>query len=82
MTRPLRIQYPGAIYHVMNRGANRSRIFIDDYYDRGLFLNVIKETHEFTKIKIHAYSLMDNHYHLLIETPLPNLSQADLTPIN
>lgn len=76
MSRPLRIQYPGAIYHVMNRGSCRTPIFLNPHRDRNLFLSVLGDAHRLWKIKVHAYSLMDNHYHLLMETPLPNLSRA------
>jgi REP element-mobilizing transposase RayT len=76
MSRPLRIEYAGAFYHVMNRGAGRKVIFEDPLEDRGLFLGVLGEAAHLWNIRIHAYSLMDNHYHLLIETPLPNLSRA------
>jgi len=76
MSRPLRIEYPGAFYHVMNRGADRRSIFLDPQNHRSLFLRVIGEAAQMWKIRIHAYSLMDNHYHLLMETPLPNLSRA------
>jgi putative transposase len=76
MARPWRIQYPGAFYHVMNRGINHCRIFSNAEGDRQLFLTTLADAVQFWKIKIHAYSLMDNHYHLLIETPLPNLSRA------
>ncbi len=76
MSRPLRIEYPGAFYHVMNRGTERKPIFLDPLEDRALFLRVLGEAADLWKIRIHAYSLMGNHYHLLIETPLPNLSRA------
>lgn len=76
MSRPLRIEYPGAFYHVMNRGANHKSIFLGPDEDRGMFLRVLGEAAGLWGIRIHAYSLMDNHYHLLMETPLPNLSRA------
>lgn len=75
MARPLRIEYPGAFYHVMNRGSNQCAIFLDKC-DRTIFLNTIERTVQCWGIRVHAYSLMDNHYHLLIETPLGNLSRA------
>lgn len=75
MSRPLRIQYPGAVYHVMNRGNARQPIFQQPgHYP--LFLRCLKETVEMWKIKVHAFTLLPNHYHLLIETPLGNLSRA------
>ena len=75
MSRPLRIQYPNAYYHVMNRGISRAEIFsIDDDY--GMFLEALKESSKFFGIKVIAYCLMTNHYHLLIQTPKANLSRA------
>jgi len=76
VARPLRIQYPGAFYHVMNRGTNHGPIFWDPEGDRHLFKNVLSQAVRLWKIRIHAYSLMENHYHLLIETPLANLSRG------
>ncbi len=75
MARPLRIEFPGAFYHVMNRGNNKNPIFYKDY-DRRLFLKTLGDAVRLWKIRIHAYSLMDNHYHLLVETPLGNISRA------
>jgi REP element-mobilizing transposase RayT len=74
MTRPLRIEYEGAWYHVMNRGANRQNIFTKDAH-RNIFLSLLKEGKEKFHVEIHAYCLMENHYHLLIRTLLPNLSK-------
>ncbi len=75
MSRPLRIEYPGAWYHVINRGAGRQRIFHSDR-NREIFLNLLEDISQLYLIEIHAYSLMDNHYHLLIHTPRGGLSQA------
>ncbi|MFC1788257.1 transposase [Patescibacteria group bacterium] len=75
MTRPLRIEYPGALYHVMSRGNARQEIFSDDS-DRFLFLEVLEKATWYHNILCHAYCLMDNHYHLLLETPEGNLSMA------
>ena len=75
MPRPLRIEYPNAWYHVMNRGAGYRKIFINDYH-RKLFLQCLEEASEMFGIQIHTFCLMDNHYHLLIETLLPNLSNG------
>jgi REP element-mobilizing transposase RayT len=72
MPRRLRIEYPGAIYHVMNRGNQRQNIFKDDK-DRRRFLETLEESCAKTEWQIHAYCLMRNHFHLVIETPLPNL---------
>jgi putative transposase len=75
MSRPLRIQYAGAWYHVMNRGASRQRIFIDED-DRKDFLNLLGEISDIFTVRIHAYCLLDNHYHLIIDTPQANISRA------
>ena len=72
MPRKLRIQYPGAIYHVMNRGDRRDAIFKDDQ-DRQRFLDTLGETCGKTGWQVHAYCLMSNHFHLVVETPQPNL---------
>ena len=75
MSRPLRIEYPNAFYHVMNRGAGRQAIYlVDDDY--GMFLEAVKESSRFFDIRIISYCLMPNHYHLLIQTPKANLSRA------
>src|SRR3974390_3934623 len=75
MARKLRVQYPGAIYHVMNRGDRREDIFNDDE-DRLLFLRTLSETCEKTGWQIHAWCLMRNHFHLVTETPRANLSEG------
>ena len=63
MSRPLRIEYDGAWYHVMNRGQSRRRIVKTDI-DRKLFLDILAETVTTYGFEIHAFSLLDNHYHL------------------
>lgn len=75
MARPLRIEYSGAWYHVINRGLERRKIFL---YDRDYlnFLALLKEITALYSIEIHAFSLMPNHYHLLIHTPNTGLSRA------
>jgi putative transposase len=75
MARKLRIQYPGAIYHTMNRGDRREAIFDDDH-DRQRFLETLAEACLKTSWQLHAYCLMTNHFHLVIETPLPNLVEG------
>ncbi len=75
MTRPLRIEYPGAIYHVFSRGNASQPIFIDDI-DRLTFLDLLGSTFEHYHWLCHAYCLMGNHYHLLIETLEGNLSEG------
>ena len=72
MARPLRIEYAGAVYHVMARGNQGQVIFRDDG-DRRRFLETLGEACEKTGWRIHAYVLMGNHYHLLVETPEGNL---------
>lgn len=72
MARKLRIQYPGAIYHVMNRGDRREAIFEDDQ-DRRSFLATLAEACDKTGWQVLAYCLMDNHFHLVIQTPQANL---------
>jgi putative transposase len=73
MPRKLRIEYEDAIYHLMNRGDHRDNIFHNDK-DRELFLKTLGEVCERTGWQIHAYGLMRNHFHLVVETPRPNLS--------
>jgi REP element-mobilizing transposase RayT len=72
MPRQLRIEYPGAIYHVMNRGDRSEPIFGDDA-DRKRFLETLDEVCAKTDWQVHAYCLMSNHFHLVVETPNPNL---------
>ena len=73
MARPLRIEFPGAVYHVTSRGNARGDIFLAEA-DRSKFLDVLADIVEKYNWLCHAYCLLDNHYHLLIETPDPNLS--------
>lgn len=75
MARPLRIEYEGAVYHVTSRGNAKSDIYLDDA-DRELFLGVLEYVVDRFGWKCHAYCLMTNHYHLMIETPQPNLSRG------
>ena len=75
MARPLRIEYPNAIYHVMNRGKGRATIFHGKAYT-DMFIQGIAEAHEQFGLEILAYCLMGNHYHLLVCTPRGNLSRA------
>ena len=72
MPRSVRIEYPGAHYHAMCRGNNGQEIFWDDDGHR-LFLSTLREVCQQTGWLIHAYVLMSNHYHLLLETPEANL---------
>jgi putative transposase len=75
MARPLRIEYPDAWYHVMNRGRRQEEIFTD-HYDFGTFLKLLEQSTLLWDIRIAAYCMMSNHYHLLIQTPRANLSRA------
>jgi len=75
MARPLRIEYPGAIYHITSRGNEKKAIFRDDQ-DRGALLSLLHRTNLRYHWLCHAYCLMDNHYHLVIETPDGNLSRG------
>ena len=75
MARKLRIQYPGAIYHLMNRCDHQERIFLNDH-DRERFLATLDESCQKTGWQVHAYCLMSNHFHLVIETPSSNLVEG------
>lgn len=74
MSRPLRIQYPDAWYHLMNRGRRREEVYVDasDYL---AFIDLLREASEIFNVRIAAYCLMSNHYHLLIQTPDGNVSR-------
>ena len=75
MPRKLRVQYPGAIYHVMNRGDRGEAIFVNDI-DRHDFLKTLAEACEKTGWEVHAYCLLRNHFHLVVETPNANLVEG------
>ena len=75
MARPLRVEYPGAFYHVIARGNNREKLFRNDR-DNEKFIEYLEKAVERFSIIIHTYCLMSNHYHLLVETPDANLSKA------
>lgn len=80
MARPLRIEYEHAFYHLTSRGNAKCRIFKDDF-DRDMLLDIIKSAHDRFGFVIHAFVLMDNHYHLLMETPDANVC-ASMRHIN
>lgn len=75
MARPLRLEFSGALYHITSRGNRREDIYETDE-DRRLFLSVLGDVCERYNWVCHAYCLMSNHYHLLIETPDANLSKG------
>src|SRR5450432_285351 len=72
MARKLRLEYEGAIYHLMSRGDRREPIFKDDL-DRQLFLETLAQACAKTDWQVHAYCLMPNHFHLVVETPKANI---------
>jgi putative transposase len=74
VSRPLRIEYPGAFYHVTSRGNERKTVFQSNR-DREKYLSYLESAHERYGAVIHVYCLMGNHYHLLLETPRGNLSK-------
>lgn len=75
MARPLRIEFDGALYHVTARGNGFADIYLTDA-DRSAFLGVVAQVLERFGWQCHAYCLMTNHYHLLVETPRRNLSRG------
>jgi REP element-mobilizing transposase RayT len=75
MARPLRIEFKGALYHILSRGNERRNIFFGDA-DYKVFLGVLEEMSERFEVDIFAYVLMSNHYHLLIRTNQGNLSKS------
>ena len=75
MPRPLRIQYAGARYHVMSRGDRREPIVYNEA-DRVEFLQTLGQACQKTGWQVHVYCLMNNHFHLVLETPPANLASA------
>ena len=75
MARPLRVEYPDAYYHVINRGNYREKIYLNDR-DKEKFIEYLEKAAERFSVIFHGYCLMGNHYHLLIQTPDSNLSKA------
>ena len=73
MPRPLRIEYAGARYHLMSRGDRREAIFLEQA-DRQAFVRLLRAACLKTGWQVHAYCLMTNHFHLVLETPQPNLA--------
>jgi putative transposase len=74
LARQLRIEFPGAFYHVFSRGNQKQPIFFSDD-DRCFFLNCMRRAHEKFGVIVHVYCLMPNHFHLILETPMGNLSR-------
>jgi len=72
MARQSRVEYEGAVYHVISRGDRREAIFLDDE-DRRRFVRTLGEACGMARWQVHAYCLMDNHFHLVLETPQPTL---------
>ena len=75
MSRPLRIKYPNAWYHVMNRGRRGEKIFREKK-DYSAFIDLLSELVEDYNVNIAAYCLMSNHYHRLIQKPEANISRS------
>lgn len=75
MSRPLRIEYPGAWYHVMNRGRRGERVFRNTGDYRG-FIEILKDARHMWNLRVTAYCLMPSHYHILVQTPDGNLSRS------
>jgi len=75
MARPLRLEYEGALYHVTSRGNAQADIYLDES-DRRIFLRILGAVIANHRWVLHAFCLMGNHYHLLVETPQPNLSRG------
>jgi len=75
MSRPLRIEYPNAWYHVMNRGRRSESIFLDKY-DYSIFIDLLIEISEMWNVNVAAYCLMTNYYHILLHTPDGNVSRC------
>ncbi|GAH97811.1 unnamed protein product [marine sediment metagenome] len=74
MARALRIKYKNALYHITSRGNERKNIFKNDH-DREFFTQTLKESLNTYNVILYSYVFMPNHFHLLLETPLANLSE-------
>lgn len=75
MSRPLRLEHPGAVWHITSRGNERRNIVRSDR-DRQFFVDTLSDVVQLHRWILHAWVLMSNHYHLLVETPIPNLSRG------
>jgi REP-associated tyrosine transposase len=76
MSRPLRLEFPNALYHITSRGDRREKIYDDDE-DRLIFLDILGKVVTDYNWLCHSYCLMDNHYHLIIETLDSSLSKGN-----
>ena len=74
MARPLRIEYPGAVYHVTCRGNERKKIFRDNS-DRKRFLEILAMSQKIYNVETFSYVLMENHFHFMLKTALGNLGE-------
>jgi len=75
MSRQIRIEYPGAVYHITSRGNDQQPIY-EETADRTQFLWILEQTCKRYQWRVYAYCLMDNHYHLLVETRESTLSKG------
>ncbi len=75
MTRPWRIEFEGAYYHILSRGNERKDIFSNND-DRISFLEILGKMSDRFDVEVYAYVLMDNHYHLILKTNKPNISKS------
>jgi len=75
MARPLRIEYPGAWYHVMNRGRKSEKVF-HERGDYATFVEILEESSKMWNVRVAAYCLMTNHYHILVQTPDGNIARS------
>jgi putative transposase len=75
MSRPLRIDYPNAWHHVMNRARGGAALFVEEA-DYQQFIDLLQETADLFNVNVTAYCLIPNHYHLMVQTPDANLSRC------
>lgn len=75
MPRRQRVKFPGAFYHVYNRGVEKRPIFLE-YTDRVTFLRILEEVIQEFRLRVFAFCLMENHYHIFLQTPLANLDKS------
>jgi REP element-mobilizing transposase RayT len=75
VSRPLRLEHPGAVWHVTARGNEKREVYIDDL-DRERWLSLLSNVVVLFAWRLHGYVIMGNHYHLIVETPIPSLSRG------